>query len=256
MYLRGRVKSGNPNRGLNFIGEGHDTEGSRELIRLVDAGTKDRPLNLSIWGGQTDLAQALFRVKKQRGSDGLATFVAKLRVYDIADQDGIADWMHDEFPGLYYILNKAPDGFDKRRATFRGMYLTGDESLTSRDWIDEHVRSKGPLGAFYPTKTWTAPNKHSCLKEGDTPSWFFFSATRRKRSRRSNETPAGVEGFSSRRTAGIETQKSPMNSTRGRLSADSGLRFKLTLPNGCVGASSSFKAYSTTSVILKKQQGP
>ena len=23
-------------------------------------------------------------------------------------------------------------------------------------------------------KTWNAPNPHSCLKEGDTPAWFFF----------------------------------------------------------------------------------
>ncbi|MCA9215257.1 MAG: DUF1593 domain-containing protein [Planctomycetales bacterium] len=172
--LRERVKSGNPNRGRKFIGKDHDTEGSRELIRLVDAGTAQRPLNLAIWGGQTDLAQALFRVKHERGSDGLVTFSSKLRVYDIADQDGIATWMRGEFPGLYYILNKAPDGLDRRRATFRGMYLTGDESLTSRKWIDKHVRSKGPLGALYPTRTWTAPNKHGCLKEGDTPSWFFF----------------------------------------------------------------------------------
>jgi hypothetical protein len=54
------------------------------------------------------------------------------------------------------------------------MYLGGDESLTSQDWIERHVRSKGSLGALYPLKTWTAPNPHSCLKEGDTPSWFFF----------------------------------------------------------------------------------
>jgi len=32
----------------------------------------------------------------------------------------------------------------------------------------------GPLGALYPPRTWTAPNPHSTLKEGDTPSWFFF----------------------------------------------------------------------------------
>jgi hypothetical protein len=38
----------------------------------------------------------------------------------------------------------------------------------------QNVRSRGPLGALYPLQTWTAPNKHSCLKEGDTPSWFFF----------------------------------------------------------------------------------
>lgn len=172
--LRRRVKSGNPNRGLKFIGEEQDTEGSRALIRRVDAGSSERPLNLAIWGGQTDLAQALFRVKEQRGPEGLAAFASKLRVYDIADQDGIAAWMQGQFPGLHYILNKAPDGLDKRRAIFRGMYLTGDESLTSRAWIEKNVRSKGTLGALYPTKTWTAPNNHSCLKEGDTPSWFFF----------------------------------------------------------------------------------
>jgi hypothetical protein len=120
------------------------------------------------------LAQSLYRIKSERGTDGLSRFAEKLRVYDIADQDGIADWMRDEFPGLHYILSKAPPGEDKRNATFRGMYLTGDESLTSRDWIESNIRSKGPLGALYPTKTWTAPNTHGCLKEGDTPSWFFF----------------------------------------------------------------------------------
>src|SRR5262249_13417335 len=27
------------------------------------------------------------------------------------------------------------------------------------------------------TNTWTAPNPHGCLKEGDTPSWFYFLPT-------------------------------------------------------------------------------
>jgi hypothetical protein len=169
-----RVVSGNPQRGRAHIGEDHDTTGSRLLIARIDSGTPERPLNLTIWGGQTDLAQALWRVRHDRGAEGLAAFVRKLRVYDIADQDGIADWMRQEFPGLFYILSKAPTGRDRREATFRGMYLTGDESLTSREWIERHVRETGPLGALYPVKTWTAPNPHGCLKEGDTPSWFFF----------------------------------------------------------------------------------
>ena len=113
-------------------------------------------------------------MKQDRGAAGLATFVRKFRVYDINDQDRIAEWMRTEFPGMFYILAHAYPGRDKREGTYRGMYLTGDESLTSRAWIDEHVRSRGPLGALYPTKTWTAPNLHACLKEGDTPSWFFF----------------------------------------------------------------------------------
>jgi hypothetical protein len=172
--LEARIVPGNPRRGRDHIGPGHDTAGSRTLIERVDAGTPERPLNISIWGGQTDFAQALWRVKQDRGVAGFAGFARKLRVYDIADQDGIADWMRSEFPGLHYVLSKAYPGEDKRRGTFRGMYLTGDESLTSRAWVDKNVRTKGPLGALYPTKTWTLPNPHSCLKEGDTPSWFFF----------------------------------------------------------------------------------
>jgi hypothetical protein len=172
--LRRKVKSGNPNRGRDFVGDEHDTEASRVLIRLVDAGTPKRPLNLTIWGGQTDFAQALWRVKRDRGDDGLAVFAKRLRVYDISDQDSIAEWMQGEFPGLFYILSKAPKGADKRQGAYRGMYLTGDESLTSRAWVDENIRSRGPLGELYPTSTWTEPNEHGCLKEGDTPSWFFF----------------------------------------------------------------------------------
>ena len=172
--LLGVIQTGNPKRGRNAIGEGHDTEGSKWIIARVDAGTAARPLNISIWGGQTDFAQALWRVRADRGADGLKQFIAKFRVYDIADQDGIAEWIGQEFPGMYYILCKAPTGSDRREGTFRGMYLTGDIALTSRAWIDENVLSQGPLGALYPTKTWTAPNPHACMKEGDTPSWFFF----------------------------------------------------------------------------------
>ncbi|MCC9658757.1 DUF1593 domain-containing protein [Rhodopirellula halodulae] len=173
-HLRSVVRSGNPYREREHIGVGHDTEGSAHLIRCIDSGSQADPLNVCVWGGQTDLAQSLFRVRHDRGSKGLADFVRKFRVYDIADQDGIADWMRTEFPGMHYILSRAARGQDKRLANFRGMYLTGDESLTSRVWIDENVRAMGPLGELYPMKTWTAPNPHGCMKEGDTPSWFFF----------------------------------------------------------------------------------
>lgn len=172
--LRQCVKSGNPQRGRQAIGEGHDTEGSRFLSERIEAGTAERPLNIAIWGGQTDLAQVLWRVKHDRGPKELAAFVRKFRVYDINDQDGIAEWMRAEFPGMFYLLANAPAGRDKREGTYRGMYLTGNESLTSREWIEKNVRRAGPLGALYPMQTWTAPNQHGCLKEGDTPSWFFF----------------------------------------------------------------------------------
>jgi hypothetical protein len=168
------VKSGNPNRGREFIGEEHDTEGSRWIIACADK-EDTRPLNIVVWGGQTDLAQTLWRVRKDRGEAGFHQFQSRIRVFDIDDQDKLHGWLFAEFPDVFYVLSKAPPGADKREGAYRGMYLDGDESLTSLAWLDEHVRQgHGPLGALYPAETWTAPNPNSALKEGDTPSWFFF----------------------------------------------------------------------------------
>lgn len=173
-HLHGCIKSGNPHRGLDAVGDGQDTEGSRWIISVVDR-PDPRPVNITIWGGQTDLAQALWRVRADRGVEGLGEFMRQVRVYDIADQDGIAGWICSEFPGLFYALAKADKGRDMREAVFRGMYLGGDLSFTSREWVEVHIRREhGPLGALYPPQAWTAPNPHSTLKEGDTPSWFYF----------------------------------------------------------------------------------
>lgn len=168
------IRSGSVARGRDAIGAGKETEASRLLIVRIDAGSAERPLHISVWGGQTDLAQALWSVKSSRDAEAWKTFTQKFRVYDINDQDKIADWMRGEFPNLNYILAMAPPNADKRTGIYRGIYLTGDEALTSQKWIQDNVVSTGPLGAHYPTKTWTAPNKESCMKEGDTPAWFFF----------------------------------------------------------------------------------
>ena len=168
------IKTGNPHRGLEQIGEGHDTEGSNWILRAADR-RDPRPLNVTIWGGQTDFAQALWRARHDRGEEGLRQLMARLRVYDIDDQDRIQPWIFENFPDLFYVLAKSRPGRDKREGAYRGMYLGGEESLTSLQWLDEHVRTNhGPLGALYPPETWTEPNPHGALKEGDTPSWFYF----------------------------------------------------------------------------------
>ncbi len=168
------IKKGNPHRGWNHVGQDHDTEASEWIIRMVDKKEK-KPLNICIWGGQTDLAQALWKVKNTRKRTAYQSFISKIRVYDIADQDQIYQHLKSEHPDLFYILNKAADHHDKRDAVFRGMYLGGNEDLTSLIWLKENVlENHGALGAIYPTKTWTAPNPHGALKEGDTPSWLYF----------------------------------------------------------------------------------
>ena len=168
------VKSGNPQRGLKAIGKGHDTDGSRFIIEVVDRDDP-RPVNISIWGGQTDLAQALWHVKNNRGKADYDTFIAKLRVHDIADQDRIVESIWRNHPKLFYILNLAPQRKNRLESVFRGMYLGGDLSLVSPEWIETNIRhNHGPLGAIYPPKTKTPPSPNQAIKEGDTPSWFYF----------------------------------------------------------------------------------
>jgi hypothetical protein len=121
------------------------------------------------------LAQALWKVKNTRSDKAYQKFLSKIRVYEINDQDKIFDQLYGEHKVPFYIQAKAPNGVDKREGTYRGVYLGGDESLTSMAWLKENVlENHGPLGKLYPTKTWTAPNPHGVMKEGDTPSWFYF----------------------------------------------------------------------------------
>jgi len=184
--LEAVVRAGNPVRGMKRVGREHDTAGSRWIIELADRADA-RPLNIAIWGGSTDLAQALWHARATRSPAELQELLGRLRVHSISHQDETGPWIVEEFPDLFYVLSaKSPNDVvnpeastgDKRDSVYRGMYLGGDESLTSREWIEEHVRrDHGPLGAPYPNRTWTAPNPHSALKEGDTPSWFYFLPT-------------------------------------------------------------------------------
>lgn len=168
--LLNKVKTGQPS--LDRIGEGYDTEGSDWIISCADRDDT-RPLHIAIWGGATDLAQAVWKVKNSRKAEKFDAFLAKLFVYSINKQDGGIDWLLENAPTLFMVLSV--NVTDKLLAAYRGMYLGGDETLTSAEWIREHItEGHGPLGELYPMRTWTKPNPYRCMKEGDTPSWLYF----------------------------------------------------------------------------------
>jgi len=171
--VRSVIKPGNPQRGHDRIGAKHDTEASDWIIHAVDAS--DQPLCIAIWGGQTDLAQALWRVKRERETAEYRDFIRKLRIHDIADQDGLFDHLTAEHPDLRpnYVLDLAQEGHSCR-SVFRGMFLGGETRTVTHDWIEQHIQGHGPFGELYPTKTWTCDNGVNAIKEGDTPSWFYF----------------------------------------------------------------------------------
>ncbi|HYO80513.1 MAG TPA: DUF1593 domain-containing protein [Bryobacteraceae bacterium] len=99
-------------------GEGRHTYGSRHIIAVVDRNDS-RPVNIAVWGGPTDLAQALWRVRSTRSAEELRRFTAKLRVFAIGHQDDSGPWIMREFPDLFYVLASV-DPADVLGHTYKG----------------------------------------------------------------------------------------------------------------------------------------
>nr|MBX2876201.1 DUF1593 domain-containing protein [Saprospiraceae bacterium] len=178
-YLRTLVKKGCAGNGLKtpvmeYIGKGKSTEGSRWIIRQVDGA--DGVVNIAVWGGACDVAQALFDVRDTRSAAEVQAFIAKLKVYFIGKQDSSNQWMLDNFPDVWLILGSSTDG-NSWNSSYRGIFLGGNMQSTSREWLKQYVIGQHPLGSLYPDKAWTkggTGNPHGAMKEGDTPSFFFF----------------------------------------------------------------------------------
>jgi len=166
------IREGRPDYGMNAVGEGMDSPGSELLVEVVDRDDP-RPVWVTVWGGPNVLAQALWKVRESRSAEELAAFVAKLRVYTISDQDDSGPWMRKEFPDLHYIASPGMHaGGAYHYATWSGIggdnfharFVGADFSIVDNPWLDEHIRSKGPLGEQYPHMPY--------LMEGDTPSFL------------------------------------------------------------------------------------
>jgi hypothetical protein len=170
--LRARVKAGQPAYGLAATGPGKQSAGAEFLI---DVAMRDdpRPVWVGVWGGANTLAQALQDARRTLDAAMLERLIGKLRVYSISDQDDAGPWIRREFPTLFYIVKPSPpNGEEYGTATWTG--ISGDEfyrngegadfTPVSHDWIDRHIRSKGPLGAAYP--------RHEFIMEGDTPAFL------------------------------------------------------------------------------------
>lgn len=172
-HLLSVTKAGLPEFGMQGVGQGKSSEGSRHIIEVVDK-PDERPVWVSVWGGANCLAQVLWEVKYNRSKEELDAFVSKLRVYTISDQDNSGRWMRITFPNLFYIVS--PSSVDNReyyKATWTG--ISSDRlyknapmhkfELVDNPWLEKNIiKDHGPLGALYP--------KLKYIMEGDTPSFF------------------------------------------------------------------------------------
>ena len=170
--LDGRIFSGQSGYGMGSTGSGRTSEGARAILAAAQRDDP-RPLWISIWGGANTLAQALMEARATLDARALAQLVAKLRVYSISDQDDAGPWIRREFPELFYVVQPSTqDGSEYYYATWTGIsgdayYRNGagaDSTTVTNEWLESHVRAKGPLGKVYP--------RFLFIMEGDTPSYL------------------------------------------------------------------------------------
>ena len=170
--LRAAIVAGQPGYGMAAVGPDRMSPGAELIIRAAERADA-RPLWVLAWGGTNTLAQALTHARATRTAAQLEVLVAKLRVYSISDQDDAGPWIRREFPALHYIgLPSTPDGDQYYLATWTG--ISGDRfyknapgadfTTFTDEWVNTHIRSKGPLGKHYPMPC--------CIHEGDTPAFL------------------------------------------------------------------------------------
>ena len=161
-YLRSRTVFGSKNRGVKFIGEGNDSPGSELIIKGAEE-KDDRPVWVLVWGGGNTLAQAVWREHKDKSQEQLNTFLSKIRIYTITDQDreqrtpydiSSHQWMRSEFgKNLFFLWDESAWGYQN--------------STGKRNWdqYERHIQNHGNLGKVYP--------KYKYGVEGDTPSLLY-----------------------------------------------------------------------------------
>lgn len=169
-YLKTVIHSGSTSYGLAALQEPL-SNASSHLISVVDSLSV--PLYIQAWGGTNVLASALNHISLTRSQGGIDSFINKLRVYTISDQDNSGFWIRARFPSIQYVSSSHAWNY-YGDATWPGIsgeiYYPFDKggpdtSLVMKEWLAEHIQV-GPFGA----STYIPP---AFIMEGDSPSLLF-----------------------------------------------------------------------------------
>jgi hypothetical protein len=154
-YLRSIIASGQTGNGMEDVGPGKSSDGSRLIIDAVLRD--DRPLYVVANSGSNTLAQALFDYREHHTKAQTDAFVSKLRVYDNSGQDESGAWICHEFPDIHYIRARVqnrcfggPSNQNLGPHSWRPHVYTPEGQ---HEWANEHIQTHhGALGAKYPDR--------------------------------------------------------------------------------------------------------
>ena len=180
-YLRGIISRGQPRLGMDGVGYGKATEGSKFIIKEV---TKDdpRPVFIVINAGSNTLAQALYDYRRSHTQEETKAFVKKLRVYENAAQDNAGGWILHEFSDIHWIRGihqtKCYGGPLPKELGPHNWKSYPYTAKWQDDWAKEHVRTgHGPLGEMYPIRAFNefSADNPSFIEGGGTIPWLMLA---------------------------------------------------------------------------------
>jgi len=179
-YLRKITVAGQPNYGIDDVGEGKSSPGSK---LIVDALMKDdpRPIWVVVNAGSNTLAQALCDIRAEH-PDKLEASVAKLRVFENGSQDNAGAWICSQFPLIHWIRSNyqtyaygGPGGRDGDVVINLGPNYWQPYPTTAagqHEWLKENVqKDHGALGEVYPDRRFNN-GKIAFMEGGGTVPWL------------------------------------------------------------------------------------
>ena len=148
---------------------GRMTPGAEAIVRAADTADA-RPLWVSVWGGANTLAQALLHVRATRpaatwnaSSPGCAC--TRFRIRTMRGRGCGASSRRCTTSPRRATRTTTTSRPGRASAATSSIKAPGaDFTTVSEEWVDEHMRNKGPLGKLYP--------QPCCIIEGDTPSFL------------------------------------------------------------------------------------
>lgn len=135
-----------------YAGVRRSTEGSEWIVQCARRDDP-RPLNILVWGGIEDLAQALHDAPD---------VLPKLRVYWIGGPN--KKWSPDAYQ--YIVAHHPQLWIIEANSTYRGWFTGGNQTgeWDNTQFVSEHIAGQGALGNFFNSLL------GGTIKMGDTPS--------------------------------------------------------------------------------------
>ena len=179
-YLHSIVCAGQPEYGIDGIGEGKSGEGSKRLVKLFEE-KDERPIRIAVNAGSSTLAQALFDYAKTHSKAELKQIIRKLRVFENGAQDNAGAYICNRYPEIHWIRSNYQTYAYGGPGTVRGSnmpplgpHLWGEYEYSpvgQNNWLHENViDNHGPLGAVYPERRWG--EKFGFVEGGGTIPWI------------------------------------------------------------------------------------